>query len=185
MTTLLLAYATDEGQTEKISKHSAARLEAAGHDVTLAAIGDTALPDPAEFEAAIVAGSIHLGRHQTVLEDWVEAHAAKLSAVPNMFISVSLSAASDKKVERDAAMRYVEMFSERTGFTPASVHCAAGAIHDAKTRFLRRLLVHAILKAHKVGLDPSGDTEFTDWAALDSAIDGFSGRLVGEVATSA
>ncbi|MEM6665020.1 MAG: flavodoxin domain-containing protein [Pseudomonadota bacterium] len=182
MTGILLAFATDEGQTEKIAGHVAKRLEAQGLPVVLHHLtSDSPAPNPASFSAVILAGSIHMGRHQSALETFASVHGDILEDRPNLMISVSLSAGSVHPTERAAAGRYMDMFSERTGFSPDRIHCAAGAIRDAKTPFLRRLLVHAILAKSGIDLNPGGDTEFTDWSTLDAVIDDYVAHLPSSV----
>lgn len=174
MPRVLIAYATDEGQTKKIANFVRDALETAGCEACLLEVrADTATPDFSDFDAAIVAGSIHVGRHQKLLEEFVRTNKQVLSQTPAAFISVSLSAGSSHPVERSAADRYVAMFCERTGWQPDLTHCAAGAIRSAKTPFLRRLVVHAMVAKNAIELDPSGEAEFTDWNALQDFLGDF------------
>lgn len=175
---VLIAYATDEGQTKKIAHFVRDTLEASGCVSSLMELcADTAAPDFSAFDAILVAGSIHVGRHQKFLEDFVSTNKHALSRMPAGFISVSLSAGSSHPVERSAADRYVAMFCERTGWQPDTTHCAAGAIRSAKTPFLRRLVVHAMVAKNGIALDPSGEAEFTDWDALHDFLEAFKLHL--------
>jgi menaquinone-dependent protoporphyrinogen oxidase len=70
--TVLIAYATTEGQTRKIARFCADRLIAQGHSVELLPLvdmaDDEALVDMSRFDAAILAGSVHGGRLQPQLD---------------------------------------------------------------------------------------------------------------------
>ncbi|MXN66070.1 hypothetical protein GR183_14240 [Stappia sp. GBMRC 2046] len=125
------------------------------------------------FDAALLAGSLHAGRHQKELIRFVKSHREALCGVPTGFVSVSLSAHGDTSEDVAAAHRCVAEFFEKAGWEADCTHLAAGAVRDARLGFIKRWILHAILRAKGVEMGPSGELEFTDWAALDAFADQF------------
>ena len=76
---ILLVYGTTEGQTEKIARYLSARLGERGHQTMLAnAAGPSLAPTPDRFDAVIIAASLHAGRYQAAIVDYVRTHRAAL-----------------------------------------------------------------------------------------------------------
>src|SRR5215475_12097536 len=62
---LLIVYGTSEGQTRKIAGFVAEHLAQQEHQTQLvSAIDATAAIDPRDFDAVIIAASVHAGRYQ-------------------------------------------------------------------------------------------------------------------------
>ncbi|MEM9471064.1 MAG: flavodoxin domain-containing protein [Pseudomonadota bacterium] len=169
---VLIAYATTEGQTRKISQTIANQAVALGHQVELL---DTARKrrdvHTDDFDAFIVAASVHQDRHQDEIEVFATASRAALEAKPGMFISVSLAAAFEEKAA-DAA-RYISDFIARTGWTPALSLTVAGAVKSEEyDYFQQQILEHIILK-DRDELGPEETQEFTDWDGLARSVRDF------------
>jgi menaquinone-dependent protoporphyrinogen oxidase len=66
---LLLVYGTTEGHTQKLVRFVADHLVHLGHQTEVVnAIDDTAVAtDPREFDAVIIAASVHSGRYQSAV----------------------------------------------------------------------------------------------------------------------
>lgn len=171
----LVVYATTEGQTRKIADRIVERLRACGGQVTLVDARAAATLELGTFDAAVLAASLHLGRHQKEMVDFIRLQRARLERVPTAFVSVSLSAAGTGEDLAAAELAVEDLFDE-LGWEATSVHLAAGAVHDSRLGFLKRLVIHRILREKGVEPDPSGDTEFTDWTALDFFADTFCRR---------
>ncbi len=171
MARLLIVYATTEGQTRKIADWLAEQARGRGHDAD--AHDAAALPaglDMAGYDAAIVAGSVHMGHHQAAVEHFVKAHRPALERKPAAFVSVSLSAAGDAE-DRADALACAEQFLAQTGWHPARVHLAAGAFRFTQYDFFRRWIMRRI--AREKHQPTQGDTEYTDWADLGRFLDSF------------
>ena len=136
---ILLVYGTTEGQTRKIASFAADRLSSRGHTVVLVDASDppSAL-DVGRFDGALIAASLHVGRYQSSVVHFVRQHSAALDAVPNAFISVSLSAASDEPDDTRGLQTCIAEFLDQTGWTPWSVHHVAGAFRYTAYDFLKR-----------------------------------------------
>lgn len=169
---VLIAYATTEGQTRKISQAIADQVVELGHEAELL---DTARKHrdvhTDDFDSFIVAASVHQDRHQDEIEVFATACLESLTAKPGMFISVSLAAAFEEKAADAAA--YISDFTDRTGWTPDQSLAVAGAVRsDEYDYFQQQILEHIILKDQDE-LRPDEAQEFTDWAGLASSVKEF------------
>ncbi|MFN3231477.1 MAG: flavodoxin domain-containing protein [Alphaproteobacteria bacterium] len=174
MARLLLVYASTEGQTEKIAHYIRDRLGAAGHHVAGIRAGEGTPPDA--FDAAILAGSLHLGKHQRELVDFASVHRELLAGVPSLFLSVSLSAQGGVD-DHANAQKCVDDFIAETGWTPTRTELIAGGVHLKKINPVKRFMIRRILRKKGYEVGPSGDLEFTDWAALDRMVEDFCSGL--------
>lgn len=167
---VLIVYGTTEGQTEKIAGYARDRLDAQGHSVILANAGTA--PAPADFDAVILAASLHVGKYQAPIVAYAHLHRLDLQARPNAFISVSLSAAGHDQRDWAGVERCLKQFIDATGWTPRTVHQAAGALRYSQYNWLTRIFMRRI--ARERGADTRHDVEFTDWQALGSFLNAFA-----------
>jgi menaquinone-dependent protoporphyrinogen oxidase len=167
MQKILLVYASTHGHTAKIAGRLAEAMRAAGAEVELAEAGSA--PDPAPFDAAVAAGSLHAGKHQAKLVRWVEANRGGLADLPNAFFSVSLSAAEDDDEAREAVKDCIATFCEDTGWTPDRSVPVAGALQYREYGLPLRLLMRWKMKRGGHPTDISRDYDYTDWDAVDRA----------------
>jgi menaquinone-dependent protoporphyrinogen oxidase len=171
---LLLMYGTTEGQTRKIARFVADRLKQQGHQVELVNAAD-AIPavDPHDFNAVIIAASIHAGRYQSAVIHFVRDHLAAIGTRPNSFLSVSLAAAGDDKDDVEGLAKCVADFVHETGWTPNSIHHVAGAFRYTSYDFLKRWAMKYIAYRKGGPTDTSRDYELTDWDDLTRFVDSF------------
>jgi menaquinone-dependent protoporphyrinogen oxidase len=116
--TVLIAYATTEGQTRKIARFCADHLISLGKSVELLPLVDLEEEDPVDmsrFDQAILAGSLHGGRLQPQLVRFAARHAAALNDRPGLFLMVSLAAAGNDPQERADIARIASEFAETSG----------------------------------------------------------------------
>ncbi|GGK22498.1 flavodoxin domain-containing protein [Salinarimonas ramus] len=169
---VLVVYGTTEGQTRKIAERIAARVGDLGHEATLldasaAGPGD----DPAAFDLAILAGSVHVGRYQAPLVDYARRHAAALNASASAFVSVSLSAAGDDPEDWAGLARCVEGFRHETGWRAPRLHHAAGAFRFTRYDFLKSWAMRYVAYRRGEHVQAGADREYTDWDALDAFVE--------------
>ena len=169
---VLISYATTEGQTRKIAERIANQVPELGH---LAELVDMDRKPHSinvdDFNAVIVAASVHQHDHQDAIEVFVIASRAALNAKPTMFLSVSLSAAFDEG--RREAQDCIARFIKQTGWTPSVSLPVAGALrNEGYDYFQQQILEHVVLKNRMVD-HPERDHEFTDWKALADAVEAF------------
>jgi len=127
---LLLVYGTTEGQTQKVAQFVHDHLAREGHQTRVFnAIDSTAeAADPLEFDAVIIAASLHAGRYQSAVIDFVSKHVAAINARPNAFLSVSLAAASDDQDDVQGLEQCVANFTQQTGVGPPAYPSCRGRL---------------------------------------------------------
>lgn len=185
MKTVAVLYATREGQTRRIAEHVAAILRTRGLLVDVVEVGRSLPPgfDPSRFAATVVAASVHVGRHEKEMVEFVKRHRAGLERAPSAFLSVSLSeagaedaSATDKRRERATAnvKAMIDAFLRETGWNPTRLQPVAGALLYRQYGTIVRLVMRFIAKQAGSTTDTSRDHEFTDWQALDRFADEFA-----------
>ena len=176
MATILLVYGTGEGQTAKIADRLVETLEDRRHDVT--SMDVETLPDDVsvtEFDAVLVGSSIHVSKHHSDIQEFIETHREALEARPTGFFQVSLSSVSDDPERRAIAAEYVDSLLESTSWNPARIALFGGALRYSKYGFLKRLLMKRIAKGATGDVDTSQDYEYTDWEEVEAFANDFAG----------
>lgn len=172
---VLLVYGTTEGQTRKIARFVANRLLQSGQKVLTADAREAAfIPDPRDFDALIIAASLHAGHFQRPIIDFVKRNRAAISGKPNAFLSVSLTGAgSGSRAAADLA-RCVADFVRETGWVPERVHHVAGALLYSTYGLFTRWVMKRIAARSGGPTDTRRDHELTDWEDLAKFIDAFT-----------
>ena len=163
-------FATSEGQTRRIAERFASvlrgdGLESATYDV---ANLQRAIVDWSAVRGAIVGASIHVGRHQRTVAEFVAAHVGELNRRPSLFFSVSLAAASQDPEEVQKVLEIATAFPAAHGWTPQSVTSLAGRLAYTQYNFIVRLLMKRIARKEGAPTDTSRDYELTDWRKVES-----------------
>ena len=92
MLRVLIAYGTSEGQTGRIAECLANVIRSHGHEAFPVNVERASAPPPDGYEAVIVGGSIHMGRHERSVVHYVRRNRGALESLPSAFFSVSLAA---------------------------------------------------------------------------------------------
>ena len=177
MATILILYATTEGQTARISERMAQTLRAQGHNAKSCPV-ETAEQNiaAAKYDAVIIGASIHYGRHPRRLYSWVRDHRVILDGRPNAFFSVSLSAGGPG-AKPEAAKQYLDKFLTQVNWRPQQTAKFAGALQFSKYGAFKRLLMIIFVGLAGGDTDTSRDYEYTDWKAVDQFAKAFAARL--------
>ena len=168
-------YATSEGQTRRIAERLASRLHEHGLDSRPMAIkvaGSSPI-DWLRVRGVVVAASLHMQKHQPEAVAFARTHCEALAAIPSLFVSVSLSAASKNPEEVQRAQQIAEGFAEKTGWRPARVASVAGRLAYTQYNWLVKRIMRRIAVKEGGSADMSRDHEYTDWdqvAALAEAL---------------
>lgn len=179
---ILIVYGTTEGQTRKIAGFLGERISELGENVTL--IDSTDVPkslDVEAFDAVIVAGSVHHGRHQASLFQFVRKHRLTLQEKPTALLSVSLSMVSDDVEDRLDAAACAGRFIEAAEWRPTVTHLVAGALRYTQYDFFKSWILRMIADAKGASTDTSVDHEFTDWDDLRA----FAGAFLKQIGPDA
>ncbi|ELY57055.1 flavodoxin domain-containing protein [Natronolimnohabitans innermongolicus] len=170
MATFLVLYGTGEGQTEKVATRIGDVLIDRGHEVTTVDANEVS-PEFAidDFDAVLVGASIHAGKHQPSVREFVTATRDSLATKPTAFFQVSLSSADEGGKAQAAG--YVEEFIEATDWNPDRIGLFGGALRYTEYGFLKRLVMKQIAKRNVTEMpdaDSAGDIEFTDWDEVEA-----------------
>ncbi len=162
-----IIYGTRHGHTRQICDRLAEGLKSrsvAAEVMNVETLGEEFSIE--DYDAAILAGSVHYGRHPRALARFATAHRDELDAVPSAWLSVGLAAADSKGASEahDTALR----FPERTGWHPTITVPVAGALQYSKYNPLLRLMMRQISKVSGGATDTSQDHIYTDWEQIDA-----------------
>ncbi len=167
--TVLVAFATIEGQTGKIARFVESEIRRSGREVVLADVSDETAPVPFDgVSEVILAAPVHERRHPKSFEVFVAGRHDKLESRRTLLISVSLSAAFEDGLEE--ANEYVVEMKMRTGFTPDAVALVAGAVRPGSYDYFESQIVRHVVLRDRDYEPGNTDHEFTDWDALSSCI---------------
>ena len=178
MTKILIGYGTTEGQTARITEYIADVMRSQGHEAQVLDLkGSKDLPLES-YDAVIVGGSIHMGRHEAHVADFVRKNRVSLERLPSAFFSVSLAAHGDM----ENARAYVKNFEQETGWRPTQVGYFGGALLYRQYGLLKRLMMKKIVrdKPGNLSLDTSRNHEYTEWDDVQRFAEDFLRRLVSE-----
>ncbi len=167
---ILVGYATVEGQTRKIAEAVAATVEEAGHTALLFDIASGG-------EYAIGIRRCHplcagaCGALSCSLPRIVRQEARGLNSVPSAFVSVSMLIRSEFEEER-RRRRSFRTPAPESGWTPGTIHHAAGALRYTEYDFFKRWIIRRMAEHENAPTDVTRDHEFTDWTALSGFVRG-------------
>lgn len=178
MARILVVYGTTEGHTAKVAGAITETLHRTGAVVDVSAADEPA-PAPDDYDAVVVAASVHAGRYQRSVERWVKAHAAALARKPTAFVSVCLGVLQhDEKVQGDL-QTILDRFVATTGWRPTAVKFVAGALPYTRYNWLQRLIMKRIVAKAGGDTDTHRDYEYTDWNDLRHFTADFGHTAVG------
>ena len=160
---ILILYATTDGQTGKIARAIGRTLHDVGVQALVVNAADAQGARPEDFDAVIVAASVHAGGYQRSVVRWVRAHLVGLNGRPTAFVSVCLGVLQhDPVVDREIAA-IAERFFGKTLWRPHEVKVVAGALMYTKYWWWKRLAMRRIVAKAHGDIDTSRDFEYTDW----------------------
>jgi menaquinone-dependent protoporphyrinogen oxidase len=167
MKKILIAYATTDGQTRKIAETLAKWLGDGGYIVNLfdTRLG-VRLKIGSDVTGCILAGSLHLRKHQKALLDFAQDHSAELSHLPTAFFSVSATGSRTDAKSVDEAKKCIDGFVDESGFHPSIAFPTGGAIKYTHYNPLVRMIMKHISAKENGPTDTSRDHELTDWERL-------------------
>lgn len=168
MTRVLVYYGTTEGQTEKVATRVADVLRAREFEVDL--LHGKEVPDDFTldgYDGAVVGASVHVGKHQDYVVEFVNRHRDALADLPSAFFSVSLTASAADEEERAVAEDVIEEFLVETGWHPTFTAAVPGAVQYSKYGLIKRFVMKRISKKAGKDTDTSRDHEYTDWEDVE------------------
>ena len=165
---ILILYGSLEGQTEKISDRIATIIRNHGHIVTILSTDELASEYSLDkYDAAIIGGSIHMGKYPKNMIRFVTEHHDWLNSAPSAFFTVCMAVHSKHAKAREEAIRYGENFTAKTGWQPKLSETFAGAVKYTQYNFVTRFIMKLISKKEGGSTDTSKDHEYTDWESVE------------------
>ena len=177
MLRVLIPYGTTEGLTAKISEFVADVIRGHDHKATVVDIKGSRVPKLEGYDAVIVGASIHMGKHEDYVLDFVRENRDALERLPSAFFSVSMAAHDDI----EEAEGYIEEFVRESGWRPARVGLFGGALLYTQYGFIKRHLMKKIAR-DKGNPDTSRDYVYTEWDGVKYFVEEFLETLVPEAA---
>jgi menaquinone-dependent protoporphyrinogen oxidase len=177
--TVPVFFATSEGQTRRIADRFATLLRGEGVDSYPYDVGtlDGVTLDWSRVRGVILGASLHAGKHQPAAHAFASSHASRLGAVPSLFFSVSLAAASTHQAEVASAQRIADDFPVTCSWRADTVVSLAGRLAYTQYGFLKRWLMTRIARKEGAPTDTSRDYEFTDWTRVETVAKAFAARV--------
>ncbi|MCG8433225.1 MAG: menaquinone-dependent protoporphyrinogen IX dehydrogenase [Gammaproteobacteria bacterium] len=167
MNSILILYATIDGQTEKIAKDIATIISHHGFTVDVRDI--EALPGEfsiERYDALIFGAPVRYGKYPKRIVKYLKANTARLGNKPTAFFSVCGAAASPKTQYQEEAEQYPLRLQRETEWVPGKVKVFAGAVKYTKYNFVTRFIMKKISEKTGRHTDTSRDWEYTDWEAV-------------------
>jgi len=176
---ILILYGSLEGQTKKISERIANIIHSKDHQVTLLS-GDRLPPEFSvdNYDAAIIGGSIHMGRYPGYIINFITKYRDWLNKVPSAFFTVCMAVHSQNAKSREEAVRYGDNLVTQTGWQPDLTETFPGSVKYTQYNFITRFIMKSISRREGGSTDTSRDHEYTDWVAVEH----FSAAFMTEIA---
>ncbi|GGH95149.1 flavodoxin domain-containing protein [Arthrobacter liuii] len=160
MARILIPYGTSEGQTARIADYISDVLQAHGHQADTLDLKHAAHDLPDGYDGVIVGASIHAGKREGYVADFVRRNRAALENLPAALFSVSLSAHG----KPEDAETYVTEFEDGAGWHPAKVALFGGALLYTQYGFLKRMMMKKIVSGQgSPDTDTGRDYIYTEW----------------------
>lgn len=180
---VLIVYASNHGQTEKIAARIGDILTGAGLGVTMVKAREIPNVVPLNaYEAVIVGASVHFNRHQREIERFVQRNAPELNRMPSAFFSVSGALSGHTPADRVSAARYIEQFLAETGWHPNRSIGFAGAVRYTRYNPILRWVMRRISAKAGHSTDTSRDHEYTDWTQVQQFAESLAALVVAPAA---
>ena len=172
-------FATSEGQTRRIAERFASVLRKDGLESVTYDVGDLehAVINWSKVDGVILGASLHAGKHQRQAHGFASSQASRLNALPSMFFSVSLAAASQNRKEVDEAQALANGFVAAHGWQPRTVASLAGRLAYTQYGFVKRFVMTRIARKEGAPTDTSRDYEFTNWSRVEELAHGFASQI--------
>ena len=133
------------------------------------------------FDAVLVGASIHMGKQQPAVREFVSSNRDALASRPTAFFQLSMSSAVTDETRRANAAGYADEFLEATDWHPDRIGLFGGALRYSKYGFLKRLLMKRIAKEATGDTDASRDYEYTDWHEVEAFAADFAAFAEGRL----
>lgn len=168
MKKIAIAYASKHGQTEKIARYLAAKIESRKMEYELIDTSRSSVALGQGFSGIIYGSPVYRGRFPSGILAWARKNSVRINALPSAFFTVSLNAADQRPAARVADQQLLTLFMQETAALPRFSASFAGALNFRQYWWPIRLLMKRISAKAGGSTDTSRDHEYTDWQKVDS-----------------
>ncbi len=175
MSTHLILFASRDGQTQKIADAISQHMSESGLHVELKNI-ETSEPQLSRYTSVLIGAPIRYGHHLKSIQRFIASNHGQLSALPNGFFSVNLTARKPEKQSRENN-RYMQKFLKKSAWQPGYCGALAGALLYSRYPWYDRLMIQLIMKITGGSTDTSVDIEYTDWDKVNAFAQGYVAHL--------
>ena len=174
MSSILITYASRDGQAQSIAFKLAEHLQAAALGCKLLDLHSGA-PDSkvlAQFSLVVLVAAVRYGKHLPVVTQWLERDSVLLNQQAFAIVSVNLIARNAHKrcINSNA---YLRRLLHQHKLKPVAACAIAGKLDYPRYRWLDRQMIRMIMALTGGPTDTKVTTEFTDWSVVES----FAGHL--------
>jgi menaquinone-dependent protoporphyrinogen oxidase len=166
MSSILVTYASNQGQTAAVAAFVAGGLDAHGHAVTLHPLDAGPAPDPAGFDAVVVGSPVNNRRHLPAVVRFAREYREALATRPSAFFQLSLATVAGGRLGARTEREWVAAFVEETGWEPDEVGSFAGAVTSTQYGPVARQLFRLVGALTTGDTDTTRDYVYTDWTAV-------------------
>ena len=180
MSEILIVYGTKEGHTAAIVECMCQTLEAGGHEAAVERAGSVPVAIPDDVDGVLVGASVHAGKHQAEIREFVRQNAGRLGDVQSAFFQVCLTAADPSPESEAATQDLIDAFVAETGWQPQTTETFAGMLAWTQYDLFTRVLMKLILRKQHLPpeeRDTSHDVDYTDYEAVRRFAREFAARL--------
>jgi menaquinone-dependent protoporphyrinogen oxidase len=177
MSRILIVYGTKEGHTATIVERMREALEAQGDAVSTERAGRQLPSIPDDIDGVIVGASVHAGKHQAEIHEFVKKNRTRLETVPSAFFQVCLTAADPSPEAQAATQGLLQEFRTATGWQPETTETFAGMLAWTQYDFFTRSLMRLITRKQEPHPDLHRDYDYTDYDAVRRFAEGFAESL--------
>ncbi len=166
MARILILYSTTDGHTIEICRRLKQTIESRGHSVQLLDVKDDPELAAGAFDKIVIGASIRYGKHQPLVNQFIEKNQATLESHPNAFFSVNVVARKPEK-NRPETNPYLQKFLKKIDWQPQLLGVFAGRIDYPSLGFMDKHMIRLIMWITKGPTDPTLTVEFTDWQKVE------------------
>lgn len=185
---ILIVYGTTEGHTATLAERMRDAIAERGIEVQIERAVERPVGIPLDVDGVIVGASVHKGKYQREVAEFVVKNREQLAAIPSAFFQVCLTAADPSPEAAEQTQALVDAFVESTGWSPPMIETFAGKLAWSQYDFFTRSLMRLILRAqHKPAeeRDTSHDHDYTDYESVRRFAESFAESVVGAATRSA
>jgi len=175
MANILILYSTTDGHTVEICRRIKQTLESHGDSVKLLNLKDGPDLNSEDFDKIVIGASIRYGKHQPLVNQFIDKNQTILEGHPNAFFSVNVVARKPEKNQPETNP-YLQKFLKKLNWQPQLLGVFAGRIDFPSLGFVDKHMIRFIMWMTKGPTDPNAVVEFTDWGKVEAF-----GRKIAEM----